>query len=260
MPEQVVLLHGFGGTHRAWDGVTALLDRERYNAHALDLPGHGTRASERPVSFDGCVRSVLDAAPERFVLGGYSLGGRIAQHVALAAADRVRGLLLVSTSAGIEDPQERAARRAADENLARELEEGPFEEFIERWRSQSLFAAELAAARELAVADQRRNDPHALAAVLRGIGAGEMEPLWDRLAALAMPATILAGERDERFVAYAQRMAALMPDARLAIAPGGHGLVLENPGAVAGEITALAGRLMRSAATGSPNRHDGLPG
>jgi 2-succinyl-6-hydroxy-2,4-cyclohexadiene-1-carboxylate synthase len=247
MPEEVVLLHGFGGTHRAWDGVTALLDGERYNAHALDLPGHGARAGERPVTFEGCVRTVLAAAPERFILCGYSLGGRIAQHVALAAPDRVRALLLVSTSAGIEDPQERLARRAADEALARELEEGRFEEFIDRWRAQPLFAAEPATARRLAIADQRRNDPHALAAVLRGIGAAEMEPLWESLGTLAMPATALAGERDERFVGYARRMAGLMRDCRVAIVPGGHGLALENPAAVAREITALAGRLLQTA-------------
>jgi 2-succinyl-6-hydroxy-2,4-cyclohexadiene-1-carboxylate synthase len=243
VPEEVVLLHGFSGTHRAWDGVTALLDGERYRAHALDLPGHGARADELPVSFESCTRSVLADAPGRFILCGYSLGGRIAQQVALAAPERVRGMLLISTSAGIEDAGERAARRASDERLARELEEGPFEEFIERWRSQALFAAEPLHARELAIADQRRNDPRALAAVLRGVGAGQMEPMWGRLARLEMPATVLVGDRDERFIAYGRRIASLLGDGRLIAAAGGHGLPLENPAAVVREITALAERL-----------------
>ena len=41
-----------------------------------------------------------------------------------------------------------------------------------------------------------RNDPRALAAVLRGIGTGAMAPLWERLPTLTMPATVLAGARD----------------------------------------------------------------
>lgn len=247
MSEEVVLLHGFSGTHRAWDGVTALLDGERYRAHALDLPGHGERAGERPVTFAAAVTSVLSAAPERFILGGYSLGGRIAQLVALAAPERVRALLLISTSAGIEGARERAARRASDEQLARELESGPFDTFIERWRTQPLFADEMPGTRRLASADMERNDPRALAAVLRGVGAGQMQPLWDRLAQLAMPSTVLVGARDERFLGYGRRLAAALGDARLVTAAGGHGLLLENPRAVAREITALAGRRSRTA-------------
>jgi 2-succinyl-6-hydroxy-2,4-cyclohexadiene-1-carboxylate synthase len=138
-------------------------------------------------------------------------------------------------------------RREADERLARELEDGAFEEFVARWRAQPLFADETERARELAVADQLRNEPSALAAVLRGLGAAEMEPLWGRLAELKMPATVLVGDRDERFLGYARRMVDLLGDAKLVRASGGHGLPLENPEAVAREITALAGRRFQTA-------------
>ena len=234
MPQSVVLLHGFGGTHRAWDGVIAALDQERYRPLALDLPGHGDAAElERAITFAGCVEHVLAHSPERFTLCGYSLGGRVAMQVALTAPERVRGLVLVSSSAGIEDAGERAARRAADALLAHELEHGPFERFIERWRSQPLFADEPPRVAALAREDQRRNRPQALAAVLRGVGAGEMQPLWDRLGELEMPVTVLAGECDEKYVALARRMVALLPDGGLVIVPGGHGLLLESPQAVA---------------------------
>src|SRR5271156_6484196 len=112
MPESVVLLHGFSGTHRAWDGVIAALDRERYRPLAFDLPGHGVAANgEHPIPFAVCVAHVLARAPERFVLCGYSLGGRVALHVALAAPERVARLVLVSTTAGIEGASARAERR-----------------------------------------------------------------------------------------------------------------------------------------------------
>src|SRR3954447_2790847 len=104
MPETLVLLHGFGGTHRAWDPVLPELDHERYSPIVPDLRGHGTKSGVRPVSMAGCVGAVPAAAPAAFTLCGYSLGGRVAQQVALAAPQRVQRLILVSTSAGIADP------------------------------------------------------------------------------------------------------------------------------------------------------------
>jgi 2-succinyl-6-hydroxy-2,4-cyclohexadiene-1-carboxylate synthase len=234
VPESVVLLHGFSATSRAWDRVAARLDRERYLPLAIDLPGHGTQADARPpITFEGCVRHVLERAPERFVLCGYSLGGRVALHVALAAPERVSRLVLVSASAGIEGPREREQRRAADERLARELEEGDFEQFIERWRSQALFAGEPEDVGALAREDQRRNRPAALAAVLRGIGSGQMRPLWAELPELAMPLDVVVGKRDERYCELGARIAGLVAGARLVELGGGHVLPLEAPGELA---------------------------
>jgi 2-succinyl-6-hydroxy-2,4-cyclohexadiene-1-carboxylate synthase len=232
--ETVVLLHGFGGTRRAWDGVATLLPRERYLPLALDLPGHGAEAdAPRPITFASCVEHVLARAPQSFALCGYSQGGRIALHLALAAPRRVQRLVLVASTAGIEDDAERARRRHADRQLADDLEDKPYEEFIERWRTQPLFAEEPPAVGALARADQRRNRPDALAAVLRGIGTGEMQPLWSRLGELRMPVALVVGDRDVKFQALGRRMMELLPDAQLLIVAGGHGLPLENPAAVA---------------------------
>ncbi len=238
MSDNIVLLHGFGGTHRTWDGVVGLLDRERYRPLALDLPGHGAEAgAPRPISFSGSVEHVLANTPQRFALCGYSLGGRVALHVALAALSRVERLVLIGVNPGIEDEVERVARRRADATLADDLERRPYEEFIERWRTQPLFAAEPPEVGELARADQRRNRADALAAAMRGLGVGEMQPLWSRLPRLSMPVTVLVGERDEKFCALGRRMVELLPDGRLLVVPGGHGLALENPAAV---VQALA--------------------
>jgi 2-succinyl-6-hydroxy-2,4-cyclohexadiene-1-carboxylate synthase len=240
MPESVVLLHGFGATRHAWDGVIAALDPERYRPLALDLPGHGEAAGDAgPVTFAACVAHVLARSPERFTLCGYSLGGRVALHVALAAPERVARLVLVSSTAGIEDEHERAERRRADHALADELEHGSYEQFIERWRAQPLFAADPADVSALAREDQRRNRPAALAGALRGIGTGEMAPLWGRLAELTMPVTVIAGERDAKFRELGERMVELLADAKMRVIGGGHVLPLENPAALA---AALEGR------------------
>jgi 2-succinyl-6-hydroxy-2,4-cyclohexadiene-1-carboxylate synthase len=232
--DSVVLLHGFSATSRSWDAVAAHLPRESYSALALDLPGHGDAADcERPITFAGCVAHVLARAPEQFVLCGYSLGGRVALHVALAAPQRVRRLVLVYSSAGIEDPRERALRRASDRGLADELQRAPLERFIARWNAQPLFAGDPTEVGALASEDERRNRPDALAAALRGIGTGEMDPLWGRLAELRMPVTVIAGARDHKFQALGRRMADALGAGELVVLPGGHRLPLESPQALA---------------------------
>jgi len=243
VPENLVLLHGFAGTRRTWDGVVERLDPERYTPLALDLPGHGDAADaprdSKPcpaITFDACVAHVLANSPARFTLCGYSLGGRVGLHIALAAPERVSRLVLISSTAGIADEAERAARRAADDALADDLETRSFAEFMDRWEAQPAFAGDPPKVHAAMRAEQRRNDPRAMAAVLRGIGTGTMAPLWDRLAELAMPVAVLVGKRDAKFHVPGRRMAELLPDAELEIVPGGHRLPLESPQAVAGAI------------------------
>jgi 2-succinyl-6-hydroxy-2,4-cyclohexadiene-1-carboxylate synthase len=214
--------------------VLARLPAGRCDPLAPDLPGHGSEADgPRPISFASCVEHLLARVPEGFTLCGYSLGGRVALHLALAAPGRVARLLLVSTSPGIPDDAERARRRASDRRLALELEQAPFEDFIERWNAQPLFAGDPPAVGALAREDQRRNRPDALAAVLRGIGVGEMHPLWGRLPELRMPVDVLVGDRDRKFQKLARDMVDLLPDGRLVAVRGAHRLPLENPAAVA---------------------------
>jgi 2-succinyl-6-hydroxy-2,4-cyclohexadiene-1-carboxylate synthase len=237
MPATVVLLHGFAGTGRAWDPVVERLDRERYTPLAPDLRGHGSARDARPIAFDAVVADVLAAAPPRFALCGYSMGGRIALHVALAAPERIERLILVATTAGIDDEGERAARREADERLAAFAEAATIEQFADRWAAQPLFAATPPEAARIWREDLLRNDPRALAAVLRGLGTGAMEPLWERLPTLAMPATVLAGAEDPKFVALGERLAAALANAELVVVDGaGHGLPRETPEAVAAAL------------------------
>jgi 2-succinyl-6-hydroxy-2,4-cyclohexadiene-1-carboxylate synthase len=239
MPTTVVLLHGFAGTGRAWDPVVERLDPERYTPLVPDLRGHGAAGAARPVSFDACVADILDAAPERFVLCGYSIGGRIAQHVALAAPERVERLVLVATTAGIADEAQRAARRADDERLAAFADGATIGQFADRWTAQPLFAGTPFEAARIWREDLLRNDPRGLAAVLRGMGTGAMEPLWERLRALTMPVTVLAGAEDPKFVALGERLAAALPHAELVVVEGaGHGLPREAPEAI---VAALEG-------------------
>ena len=232
----VVALHGFAGTGRMWQTVDPAY-------HAPDLPGHGSAAAQRPISFAACVEHVLSGAPERFILAGYSMGGRIALHVALAAPERVGRLVLLSTTAGIEHPAEREERRRADDALAVEIEGGTIDDFVTRWSATPMFADDPPNAVGLWLQDMRRNDPVGLAAALRGVGTGAMAPLWDRLGELSMPVTVLAGERDQKFRTLADRISSrLRGKVENIVVPGvGHGIPREDPRAVAAAISPRRG-------------------
>lgn len=236
----LVLLHGFTQTGRSWDAVRAALDG--VPTLAPDLRGHGAAADARPVSSEALVADVLAAAPPGpFMVAGYSMGGRLALHVALAAPERVAGLGLVSTTAGIEDPAERAARRSSDDALADEIERDGIEAFAERWAALPLFASQSTEVRAAAQAERLAQSPAGLAASLRGFGTGAMEPVWDRLGELSLPAVVVVGERDAKFRAIGERLAAALPRAgEPVVVPGaGHALPLEAPGAVAAALRSL---------------------
>ena len=233
----LVLLHGFTQTRQSWRRTAQAL-QGRYRALVPDLPGHG-QALHRTASFDACAAYVRALAPARnFTLCGYSMGGRIALHTALALGPEiVTRLVLVGASPGLGDPAARAERRLADDALADRLETLDIETFAREWGAQPLFAGLPERVAAAAYADRLRNTPDGLAAALRGLGTGVMEPLWDRLEQLAIPVTLVVGARDAKFRGIADAMVARLPNAQLVVVEGaGHAVQLESPTAVADAI------------------------
>jgi 2-succinyl-6-hydroxy-2,4-cyclohexadiene-1-carboxylate synthase len=236
MAPNLVLLHGFTHTGASWDQVVAALP-ERYRPLAPDIRGHGAASGVRPVSLAAVVDDLSAAAGGRVELVGYSMGGRIALHVALALPARVRRLVLIGASPGLADPAERAQRRAADERLAEEVASMSIEDFARRWAQTAVLADQPPAVRAAVGEDRVRNTPHGLAAALRGLGTGALPSLWERLGELKVPVDLVVGERDEKFRAIAEEIAAALPDAKVHVVAGaGHAVHLEAPGAVADVI------------------------
>src|SRR3954451_14768154 len=233
MAPALVLLQGFTPTRQSWRRTVRALGAGRYRALVPDLPGHG-QAVHRTPSFDAVTAYVRALGPERFALAGYSMGGRIALHAALALQPRVEGVVVVAASPGLADPAERAARRAADDALADRIEAIGVEAFAREWAALPLWEGQPERVAAAAHADRLRNTPEGLAAALRGLGTGVMEPLWDALPSLTVPVTLAVGQRDEKFRAVAERMAAALPRAEVVTIPGaGHAAQLERPEAVA---------------------------
>jgi 2-succinyl-6-hydroxy-2,4-cyclohexadiene-1-carboxylate synthase len=223
---RVVLVHGFTQTGRSWGVVADDLARD-HEVVTVDAPGHGGSAGVAADLPSGA--ALLGAAGGEAVYVGYSMGGRLALHLALSRPDLVDGLVLLGATAGIEAMDERAARRTADEALAAALERDGLDAFLGQWLAQPLFASLSAEAADLD--DRRRNTAAGLASSLRLAGTGTQEALWDRLGTLTMPVLVLAGERDDRFAALGRRMAdAIGTNATFAVVPvAGHAAHLEEP-------------------------------
>lgn len=238
-----VVLHGFSGSAAAMAPLTSQLPDP---VLALDLPGHGAGpGSEDPNGYTmaAAVAGVVSATAhlERFALVGYSMGGRVALRVALECPDRVASLALIGTSAGIEDPAERAERVAYDEALADRIESDGIEWFADFWADQPLFATQkhrLSARQQAELRAQRLAcDPAGLAHSLRGMGTGAVEPVGCRLGELAMPCALIAGADDAKFAAIAYQMAGLIPRAKVCEIPdAGHAAHLEAPDATAAAV------------------------
>jgi 2-succinyl-6-hydroxy-2,4-cyclohexadiene-1-carboxylate synthase len=238
MAPAVLLLHGFTNTARSWNPVVTAL-AERYRALVPDIRGHGAASESEPVTLKAVIDDVASLAPERFTLAGYSMGGRIALHAALALADRVDRLILIGASPGIENGRERAARREADDRLAGEIATWSIEQFAHRWAATPVLADQPAAVTETIHADRLRNTPSGLARALRGLGTGALPSLWGRLAELAMPVALVVGERDAKFRGIAGEMEARIVGGEVVVVPGvGHAAHLEAPATVAEIIAA----------------------
>src|SRR5829696_8164772 len=193
---RVVLVHGFTQTLAAWGPVAARL-AGRWQVVRVDLPGHGGSGGVR-VGFAEAAGLVGEAGGAG-VYCGYSMGGRLCLRLALDRPDLVRGLVVLSASPGIPDDVERAARRDADEKLAREIEREGVDAFVDQWLRQSLFAT---LPPDAAGLDARRagNTVATLTHALRALGPGAQEPLWERLDALQPPFVPAAGVLDEKYV------------------------------------------------------------
>lgn len=223
--DRIVFVHGFTQTRRSWDAVRDALG-DRYETVAVDAPGHGDSSELRLSMTDGA--DALGNAGGAATYVGYSMGARLALHLAVARPDLVTRLVLVSGTAGLETAADRAARVGADEALATEIESDGVEAFVERWLALPLFAG-LPTARA-GIADRLTNTAAGLASSLRLAGTGAQRSLWDRLGDLSMPVLLVAGADDAKFVAIGERLRQAIAGSQLVVIPGaGHTVHLEQP-------------------------------
>lgn len=236
----LVAVHGFGG------GLVDFVDHAgalaaTHDVVLLDLPGHG--ASEAPADpgryrLDRFVDDVVDVVDAlglpAFRLLGHSMGGVVAQRLALRAPDRVEALVLMDTWPGAvpgfeADLVEAAAALGEREGKA-----------VLRSVLDAVAPLDTPAARRLRAASpeyERRKAARweAVSLTMWVSVVRELVALVDeshRLAAIRCPTLVVVGELDLPFRPAAERLAAAVPGARLAVVPdAGHEPQLEAPAA-----------------------------
>ena len=218
------LLHGALGMAADWRGFAKRLAGEKTGSRAVDLwrfleglalplADFGRELNEEAGSevFRGKGRALL----------GYSLGGRLALHALLEKHHPWQAAVVVSAHPGLESAAELDARRAEDATWATKALTGNWQEFVNAWNAQPILGQPLPRDPQLATRLITRRREIACSFVDWSLGA--QQPLWDRLREISVPVLWVAGEYDAKFRSLAERAAACMPRATLAIAPGaGH--------------------------------------
>ena len=190
----MILLHGFGATPRVWDRFAFAADRPA-------LAGHGGPV---PVDFETEVERLARRIHAPTTVVGYSLGGRLALGIACRFPEKVERLVLIGTHPGLDGPNTRLQRMAADDALAERLEREGLDPFFSDWDARPLFARRPTPDRDGLRADE-------LAGAMRAFSLGRMPARWLQLPQLRMPVTWIAGELDDKFRRLAEQAARSCP-------------------------------------------------
>lgn len=218
--QPLVFLHGFTGDATTWASVTDILSAS-CQCIIIDLIGHGrtdspeddSRYTMDRVSGDiCCILDQLDIADATLI--GYSMGGRTALHFGLKYPQKVKTLILESSSPGLKTPEARAERRKMDQDLAERIEKEGVENFVDFWQEIPLFASQrrLSAEERAEIRKQRLSQSATgLSNSLKGMGTGAQDSLWGELGNISIPVHLLVGELDQKFVGVAENMKKLNP-------------------------------------------------
>jgi pimeloyl-ACP methyl ester carboxylesterase len=228
----VLLCHGFGGSARNFRMQARALE-SRFRVTLFDLRGHARSpapegaAAYRVEALLGDLAELVEAAPGPVILGGLSLGAKLALDYALSAPQNVRALLLASYPSSGEEPK----RRNWALGFAAAIEERGLDaagaDFV--WGERSRFDPKGAA---LIRQGFLEHSPQALAHILREVLATSPSPstLAPRLRELSIPTCVVAGSDDAESLEPCRELARLLPNAELHVLEGaGHVVNLTKP-------------------------------
>ena len=238
----VVFVHGFTQTGNSWRAIAEhiLATTNDVRCVLVDLPGHGGSSNisgDLPHTAQMLVSTATEVAGDasRVSYVGYSLGARVVLQAVVDFPAVIHCAVVVSGNAGIDDAADRAQRVIADEALARRVLQIGTDAFLSEWLAQPLFAGLTLDQAQLA--DRGRNTATGLADSLRRCGQGNQHPLWSDLASSTVPLLAIAGARDHKYAALAQRLATNGTRNEPRIIPNvGHSAHIEDAASVTQEI------------------------
>ncbi len=219
---ELFLLHGWGMNGAVWKRLTETLS-DAFRVTVADLPGHGRSPYGLGGTLEEWADACLEAAPEDAVWIGWSLGGSLVLEAALRAPQRVRALVLVSTTPrfvqGIDWPH--AMPAAALVRFQEALVDDP-SATLERFLALQVKGSEDARPLLRLLRSCLSGHPAAQQVALGdGLRLLQETDLRARLRELTMPNLWLFGDRDTLVPwRWSEALPELLPDARPELIPG----------------------------------------
>jgi pimeloyl-ACP methyl ester carboxylesterase len=227
------MLHGYSDSWFSFSRLLPLLPAD-HHAYALDQRGHGD--SDRPAQGYAMADFAADVVAFMDALGlssatvvGHSMGTLVAQELALAAPQRVAGLILLGGGSHIRTPEVFELQRAIDS-----FEDLVPVEFVQEFQASTIYHPVPTVFLEQVVAESMKLP----ARVWRSVLAGCLDVDYTaRLSQIQMPALLLRGEQDGLFLAGQDALAAGLPNATVQLYhETGHALHWERPEQVAHDM------------------------
>ena len=253
----LLLVHGFTGAKEDFSDWLVPLAERGWHAVAPDLRGHG--GSDHPPEESDYSLAVMAADVvgladglgwPRFVVLGHSMGGMVAQAIAVsAAAPRLDGLVLMDTAPGQVDGVDRSVVDLGVDIVRQTGMQGLLDILRLLGEAQPLGTEadrRLRVERPGHVAESERKLLASAPAMWVAMSREMLEraDLLGPLGGLDVPTLVMVGEQDTAFLAPSRRMTAAIPGARLeVIAGGGHSPQLEAPTAWWAALTAFLDEL-----------------
>lgn len=238
--DPTLLIPGQAVTRESWAPVVPALAR---HVRVITMDHRGIGGSSEGDDPEGTTRGMahdvvrfLDALGiARVHVVGHSLGGRVAQWVALDSPERVGGLVLLSTTAGDAGGQTRSEQATRDLASGDPQRLGPHFFTEEHWRAHP-DAMGVFVRKEGSVGTRRR-----------AFEASSTHDVWNRLASIECPTLVVHGAADTITpVSHGRALAAAIPGASyLEVPEGRHAVHLEQPAVVQTVIDFLAAQPLK---------------
>ncbi|MFE0450009.1 alpha/beta fold hydrolase [Streptomyces sp. NPDC058914] len=229
----LVFVHGWTANRHRWDHPVAHFS-ERRRVIRLDLRGHGESGGAGVKTIDDLAKDVLALLDhlgiERCVLVGHSMGGMIAQTIALAQPERVERMVLVNSIGRMAYSRGRGLLMAVSTLV-------PFKLFVAA-NIQRAFAPGYPRDEVRAYVKSSADTPREVVMTL--YGAMRAFDLLDRAGEIRTPTLMIHGYHDIQLpVGQMLRMAKAYPDATVRILDAGHELPVEKPAELTAAIDAF---------------------
>lgn len=234
----LVLLHGFAGSASVWEILFDKLEN-LCPIIAIDLIGHGkTSAPDNPIFYSeesqiSQLNKIFEELEiEKFILLGYSMGGRLALSYSLNNTNKIIGLILESSTAGIQNDDLRKERYENDLLISEKIRTENLIHFFKNWYSASLFNSlkNIPSKLDELILRKSKNNRTGLANSLIGFSTGKMKNYWSEIQKFQKPVLLICGNLDQKYYDINLKLNSLFPNSNLAvIKDSGHITHLEKP-------------------------------